>query len=53
MNSRMVKLSLMSWEIAYPYEKKGKTVYITDPDKGVVPFEIVDKKTLKCEMDRM
>jgi hypothetical protein len=34
---------------AFPYEVKGNSVYISDPSKGAIPFEIVDSTTLKCD----
>lgn len=35
---------------AYPYEKRGDTIYVTDPQHGDVPFQIVDENTIKCSV---
>ena len=36
--------------IGYPYEEKGGKIWVTDPEKGSVPFEILPNGNIKSEI---
>ncbi len=45
-----IEYPMFRMSVPFPYEVKSNKVYITDPHRGSVSFEIIDRKTLKCDM---
>jgi len=48
--SMVVSLGLDSRTPSFKYQVRNGAIYIKDPEKGDVPFTIVDKDTIHCDV---